>query len=125
MIGLTKTATTTVALDKNTALAVGSGALPVFGTPMMVALMEEAACLCMAELYTDKGQTCVGTAISVAHTAPTPVGQQVTATATMTGIEGRQVTFDLTAHDEKGLIGTGTHTRFMVDEAKFMAKLNP
>lgn len=118
-IGISGTATTVVT-DANTAKAVKSGNLDVFSTPMMVALMEEAACKCLEE-------ESVGTQISVMHSAASPLGASITATATVTGIEGRKVTFDLIAHDEKdgekSEIGKGTHTRFIIDADRFMAKL--
>ncbi|MCL2398519.1 MAG: thioesterase family protein [Defluviitaleaceae bacterium] len=121
MIGKTATATTTVK-DTNTAKAVGSGNLDVFSTPMMIALMEEAACNVLANSL-EPGQSSVGTQISIDHTAASPLNSNITATATITGIEGRKVTFDISAKDDKSEIGKGTHTRFIVDAERFMAKL--
>jgi predicted thioesterase len=108
-LGKTGTATATVT-NQNTAIAVGSGSLAVFATPMLIALMERAACDCLASCLED-GQTSVGTAISVEHTAATPVGMEVTATATITAVFGRKIEFALTASDGAGEIGKGTHTR--------------
>jgi len=121
-IGKTASAKTTVN-ENNTALAAGSGSLLVFATPMMVALMEKAACEVLRDVL-EVGQTSVGTQINVSHNAATPPGAVVTATATVTGVSGRKVEFEVTARDDVGEIGNGTHARFIVDEAKFMAKTN-
>ncbi len=101
---------------------VGSGNLKVFATPSMVALMENAAMLCVASEL-EEGSTTVGSAISTTHLRPSPVGANVTATATLTAVEGRKLSFTIVASDEKGVIGEAEHTRFVVDSAKFMAKL--
>ena len=121
MIGTIKTATREVT-QTNTAKAVGSGSLEVFATPMMVALMEEAACLAIADML-EEGQTSVGTKISVEHTAASLVSQVVSATAVITNVDGRSVEFELAASDKNGEIGKGTHTRFIVNEDKFISKL--
>lgn len=116
------TATTIVEMGKNTALAVGSGNLNVFATPMMVALMEEAACNALADFLTDEEST-VGTLVHVSHVSPTPVGDTVTATATVTAVEKRKIIFYLTAKDGHHTIGTGTHERFVINAKSFMEKL--
>ena len=121
LIGKSATATTIVT-DSNTAKAVGSGSLDVFATPMMVALMEAAACNCLADALKD-GQSSVGTQISVDHTAASPLGAEITATATVTGVDGRKITFNLSASDNKNEIGKGIHTRYVIDIERFMAKL--
>ena len=119
-VGLKKEITIKVE-DKDTAMQVGSGTLAVFATPRMIALMEECAYKCIAgEL--DSGSTSVGTLMNVSHLAATPVGMQVTAVAEVTAVEGRRVSFKVTAFDEAGLIGEGVHDRFIVFEEKFMAK---
>ena len=102
---------------------VGSGSLEVFATPMMIAAMEQAACTLLQE-FLEEGQTSVGTMMHVAHSAATPLGMQVTATATITAQEGRKVEFEVSARDACGEIGRGTHTRFIVDAAKFLSKTN-
>ncbi|MCL2373086.1 MAG: thioesterase family protein [Defluviitaleaceae bacterium] len=112
----------TVVSDDNTARTVGSGSLDVFSTPMMVALMEAAACDCIASGL-EAGQTSVGTQVNVAHKAASPVGASIVATATIDEVDGRKVTFTVVANDGKNEIGRGTHERFIVDVAKFMAKL--
>jgi len=105
----------------STAKAVGSGSLDVFATPMMVALMEQAACNCLADCLED-GQTSVGTDISVAHTAASPIGAEVTATAAIVLVNGRNVVFEVTASDRAGEIGKGRHTRAIVDAERFTRK---
>jgi predicted thioesterase len=123
MVGKTATVSTAVT-EKNTAKAVGSGSLNVFSTPMMIALMEQAACESIAGGL-EEGQTSVGTQISVEHTAPSPLGAEITATATVESAEGRIIKFSLTANDVTGKteIGKGTHTRAVINAEKFMAKL--
>lgn len=120
--GKTATVSTIVSVH-NTAMAVGSGDLDVFATPMMIALMEQAACAVLADVL-ESGQTSVGTNIAVQHTVASPVGMKITATATITSIDGRNLTFDVAASDESGEIGRGTHTRVIVDAERFMAKVN-
>ncbi len=111
----------TIVSEGNTALAMGSGSLPVFATPAMVALMEEAACLEIAP-HLGEGDTSVGTLISVSHLAATPVGMTVTAEAVLIEQDGRKFVFELTASDERGVIGKGTHERFVVNADKFVKK---
>ena len=120
-IGKSATASTTVK-DTNTAKAVGSGSLDVFATPMMVALMEEAACNCLAGSL-GPGQSSVGTQVAIEHTAASPLGAEIIATATVTAIDGRKVSFDISAYDNKNEIGKGSHTRFIIDAERFMSKL--
>ena len=107
--------------ESNTALAVGSGSLKVFATPMMIALMENAAAACIADDL-GEGNTSVGTAISVSHVAATPMGMKVKATAELVAVEGRKYDFKVTAEDERGLIGEGPHSRFAVNGEKFTNK---
>ena len=107
--------------ESNTALAVGSGSLKVFATPMMIALMENAAAACIADDL-GEGNTSVGTAISVSHVAATPMGMKVKATAELVAVEGIKYDFKVTAEDERGLIGEGTHSRFAVNGEKFTNK---
>ena len=121
-VGLKGRAETVVA-EGNTAAAVGSGLLPVFATPHMIALMEGAAVdavqACMQE---DEGT--VGTRLDVSHDAATPIGMKVWAEAELTAVEGRKLTFAVAAFDEAGQIGHGTHERFIIAPSKFMAKAN-
>lgn len=107
--------------DENTAKAMKSGSLDVFATPAVVALMEQAASL-LADEYIEDIYTTVGTKISVEHISPTPVGDTVTATATLVKHEGRVFEFELVAKDKSGVIATGLHTRVSVNSKKFQEK---
>jgi fluoroacetyl-CoA thioesterase len=114
-----KTTTVTEAL---TARHLGSGGVLVYATPAMIALMEGAAVAAIDPLL-PAGQASVGVAVSIRHLAATPVGHQVRARAEVTSIEGRQVTFTAQAWDEQELIGEGSHTRFVVDVARYQQRL--
>lgn len=105
-----------------TAAYIGSGDLAVLATPAMCALMENAAMMAVAP-HLEEGQTTVGTALNIDHQRATPVGKMVTATAVLTEVNGRELSFNIAARDEIGIIGEGTHTRFVVNSEKFMAKL--
>lgn len=107
--------------DKVTAAAVGSGMLPVFATPSMIALIEKAAAESVAPQL-EAGMTTVGTRLDVAHTAATPVGMTVRAVTELTEIDGRRLIFTVHAFDDAGEIGSGTHERFIVNAEKFLAK---
>lgn len=120
-IGKTASAQSVVS-DANTAVAVGSGSLNVFATPMMVALMEKAACNAIAE-FLDLGQTSVGSALDIKHTAASPIHSHIVATAEITAVNGREVVFKISANDSVGEIGSGTHRRVVVDAERFMAKV--
>lgn len=120
-IGQNHTRTLTVE-EHHLAAHVGSGDLRVLSTPSMIALMEEAAMHCVAP-YLEATQTTVGGHITASHLKPTAHGRTITATATLTAIEGRKLRFTVTAHDEDGIIGEGEHTRFIVDREKFMARI--
>lgn len=102
-------------------MTVGSGSLPVFATPMMAALMEEAACNAIAP-FLSEGETTVGTKLDISHDAATPEGLTVTATAEITGVSGREISYHVTAEDGVGVIGSGTHKRFLVDADRFLNK---
>ena len=110
---------------ENTAAKAGSGNLMVFGTPYMVALMENAALSLMASTLPE-GKGTVGTSIQITHSAPTPVGMKVWAEAEVTHISanGKMVDFQVRAYDEAGLIGEGTHQRAIIDNERFLAKAN-
>ena len=120
--GLTYTCTRIVE-EYHLAAHVGSGDLLVLATPSMIALMEEAAMRCVAPHLNDN-QTTVGGHIAASHLKPTAHGRNISATATLTMVEGRKLQFTVTANDEDGVIGEGEHTRFIVDREKFMARLN-
>ena len=119
--GLSFTATMRVSAEV-TAEYIGSGDLAVLATPAMCALMENAAMMAVAP-HLEEGQTTVGTALNIEHSRATKVGEVITATAVLTEINGRELHFNIAARDEVGVIGEGTHTRFIVNREKFMAKL--
>ena len=112
----------TIVAEENCACAMGSGNLPVFATPALVALMENAAMNAVAPAL-PQGSTTVGAEMNTTHIKPSAIGAKVQATATLTAIEGRKLTFAVEAADEAGTIGKGTHVRFIVDKERFMAKL--
>ena len=112
----------TVVSSANTALALGSGDMEVFATPAMVALMENAAMLAVKD-YLPEGSATVGTQINTSHIKASPLGATITASATLTAVEGRRLEFEVKAWDEAGIIGEGEHTRFVVDRERFLAKL--
>ena len=103
---------------RDTAPHVGSGKIKVLATPVMVSLMEEAALNAVEGLLPEGHQT-VGIRLDITHTAATPVGMWVTARAELTKIEGRRLTFHVSAKDEKELIGEGVHERIIVNVARF------
>jgi len=125
--GLNAERTTTV-VDELLATHFGSGGIAVYATPAMIALMESAAVAAIDPLLPE-GQASVGIALDVKHLAATPPGQQVWARAEVVAVEGRKVTFRVQAWDEQGrlsptsLIGEGTHTRYVVDTARFVARV--
>lgn len=109
--------------EKHTAAAFGSGSIYVFSTPMMIGLMENAALKC-AQLGLDEGLSTVGTSVNIKHLAATPMGQEVRATAELIAIDGKKLTFKVTAKDENELIGEGEHERFIIDSEKFLSRVN-
>lgn len=104
------------------AVTMGSGDLEVFATPAMVSLMEHAALRAVASALPE-GATTVGAEMNCTHIKPSPIGAEIVATAVLSSIEGRKLTFNVGARDAVGLIGEGTHVRYIVDRARFMAKL--
>ena len=111
----------TVVTPQLTANSMGSGSLAVFATPGMCALMEQAATMALQEKLSD-GQTSVGTALNIEHVSATPVGMNVSAKADLLEFNGKVAKFVIEAYDEAGLIGKGTHTRVVVNSARFMEK---
>ena len=111
----------TVVTETNTASAVGSGLVPVFATPYMVALMENAAVNAVTA-HLEAGQGTVGTRLEVSHDAATPIGMRVWAECTLKEIDGKRLVFDVAAFEEAGPIGKGTHERFLIHTEKFLAK---
>lgn len=119
-IGTIGTAETMVTKE-NTALTVGSGSLNVFSTPMMTALMEQAACNAL-EAFLENDETTVGTKLDITHDSATPEGVAIKATAEVIEVNGREIVFTVKAEDECGVIGKGLHKRFVVFAEKFMNK---
>lgn len=120
-IGLRYESRTTVS-TANSAKTLGSGDMDVFATPAMVALMENAAMLAVAAELPE-GSATVGTQMNTLHIKASPLGAVITASAELTAVDGRKLTFAVKAWDEKGVIGEGEHTRFVVDRARFLSKL--
>ncbi|MGZ3630457.1 MAG: thioesterase family protein [Ktedonobacteraceae bacterium] len=120
--GLTGEATTTVT-HENTAASVGAGGVEVFGTPMMVALMENAAWRAVVHNL-EEGDVTVGTVVNVRHLAATPLGQQIRATAELIEIDGRRLVFNVEAYDESRKIGEGQHERFIVNLERFIQRID-
>ena len=112
----------TRAAAENTAATLGSGDLPVFATPAMVALMENAAMLAVANELPE-GSTTVGSEMNVSHIKPSGIGAEITASAILTEVDGRKLTFNVGARDADGVIGEGVHIRYIVDRTKFLAKV--
>ena len=120
-VGMKGTAEASVERE-DTAYEVGSGELLVYATPCMVALMEGAACDAIKDAIPE-GKTSVGTMLNISHVAATPVGMDVRAEAEVTEVDGNTVTFQITAYDEAGKIGEGTHKRAVITSQKFLDKV--
>ncbi|MBQ4334152.1 MAG: thioesterase family protein [Myxococcaceae bacterium] len=116
--GLTGSQTERVTPDR-TAASVGSGLLPVYATPAMIALMERTASELVAP-FLREGEATVGTAIEVKHLAATPEGMEVRCQCVLTAIDRRRLSFAIEVMDAVGLVGTASHERFIVDTARFM-----
>lgn len=106
---------------EDTAKEVGSGSLLVYATPCMVALMEGAACDAIKDALGEE-KTSVGTELNISHLSATPVGLEVRAEAEVTAVDGSTITFQVTAFDESGKIGEGTHKRVLVNVQRFLDK---
>lgn len=107
--------------EKNTAESACSGALPVFGTPFMCALMEKAAWTSIAP-HLNEGDSTVGTKLNISHLSASPVGSKVWAESEVTLVDGKRLELKVAAYDQKGLIGEGTHERFIVTNDRFLSK---
>lgn len=119
-IGITGKQTITVTEDK-TAVVMGSGTLPVFATPAMIAFMENTASKSVADKL-EAGQGTVGTSIDVKHMAATPVGMEVSCETKLVEVDRKRLVFEVKAYDAAGVIGEGMHERFIIDNEKFLAK---
>ena len=111
----------TIVSEDQLAVNVGSGKVRVFATPMMIALIEKTASLSV-EAELGEGQTTVGTLLNVSHCSATPLGMKVWAESELVEIDRRRLVFKVAAYDEAGLIGEGTHERFVIDMEKFQSK---
>lgn len=113
----------TIVTEKDTAKAFGSGDISVYASPMMIGLMENAALFCVED-HLPEGYTTVGINVNVNHLKATPVGMKVTAKAKLLSIKGKKLTFTVEAYDEEGLIGEGSHIRYIVNSKEFLEKVN-
>jgi predicted thioesterase len=104
--------------DEHTASRVGSGRIGVLATPVMINVIEAAALTC-CEALLPEGHQSLGTHLNISHIAATPVGMRIVARATVTHVEGRKISFSIQVHDQRDLIGEGTHERVVVNVAKF------
>ena len=111
-----------IVTDAVTALAMGSGDMPVLATPAMLALMENAAMLAISEALPE-GCTSVGGNIESSHLRPSKISDKITAIAEVTKVDGKKVEFKVAAYSGETLLGEGTHLRFIVDKERFMSKL--
>ena len=119
-VGMKGTVVTQVERE-DTASEVGSGSLLVYATPCMVALMEGAACEAL-EGAIPEGKSSVGISLDISHISATPVGMEVRAEAEVTAVDGSIITFNVTAYDETGKIGEGTHKRAIISVQRFLDK---
>jgi predicted thioesterase len=110
-----------VVADADTAVAIGSGDVPVLATPQLIALAERASVAAVADSV-PPGCTTVGSEVQLAHVAPTPVGVQVTAEATLESVDGRRLVFRVSVNDPRGLVAAGRITRVLVERARFIDK---
>ena len=106
---------------ETTAAVLGSGLLEVYATPAMVALMEE-TCMRSVQEELEEGCGTVGTGLTIHHISATPVGMKVRCASKLVEVDGRKLVFDVQAFDEAGLIGQGTHERFIIENEKFFQK---
>lgn len=109
--------------DENTAEKYLSGLLPVFATPALVALMEF-TCQKSVQPFLDDGFGTVGSAIECRHTAPSPIGSTIKCISELIEIDGRRLVFSVKASDDQGSIGEAKHERFIIDNERFMKKVN-
>jgi fluoroacetyl-CoA thioesterase len=110
--------------DQDTARALRSGTVDVLGTPRLIALCEEASCRAIAVALAD-GTTSVGMKVGLDHLQPSPVGERVVAEAVLSKVEGRRLTFTVSASDSRGLVAAGRVQRVIVDVERFMARCRP
>lgn len=107
--------------EAESAKHIGSGTVLVLSTPMMIALIER-TCRLSVKPFLDEGQETVGTHVNVSHVAATPLGMTVRCDSELVEVDRRRLVFKVAVYDEEGLVGEGTHERFIIDEARFQAK---
>lgn len=107
----------------HTALHMGSGTLEVYATPAMIALIEKTAWKSVEE-HLESGQGSVGTRLAIDHVSATPLGMKISCKTLLTKVEGRKLVFEAEVSDETGVIGRGTHERFIIDKEKFVSRAN-
>ena len=112
-----------VVTDEVTASKVGSGLLPVYATPSMIALME-GTCAESVQPYLAEGEGTVGVAVDIKHIAATPVGMTVRCESLLKEVNGKKLVFEVNVYDEKDLVGTGIHKRAIINNEAFMARLS-
>ena len=112
-----------VVTDEVTASKVGSGLLPVYATPSMIALME-GTCAESVQPYLAEGEGTVGVAVDIKHIAAPPVGMTVRCESLLKEVNGKKLVFEVNVYDEKGLVGTGIHKRAIINNEAFMARLS-
>jgi fluoroacetyl-CoA thioesterase len=112
-----------IVTEQLTAASHGSGLVPAFATPAMIALMENAS-VAAIQKHLNAGQTSVGVEVNVKHLAATPVGMRVRARSEVIAVDGRRVSFKVEAWDDKEKIGEGTHARVIVDDARFKERIS-
>ncbi|MCX7696639.1 MAG: thioesterase family protein [Bacteroidales bacterium] len=109
--------------ESDSARVYGSGLVDVLSTPAMIAFMEK-TCLEMVEPYLEPGHNTVGSEVHIQHLKPTPIGDIIYCRAELIEIAGKKLTFNVEVSDSKGLVGKGTHTRFIINVESFMSRLN-
>jgi predicted thioesterase len=113
---------TVIVSEKNIASSIGSGLLDVFATPCMISIMEEAASDSLLP-FLQEGYSSVGTKVDITHIRASGLGAKIKSESVLEKIDGNKLEFHVVASDEKGVIGQGSHTRFIVENARLMAKL--
>lgn len=119
-VGITGEGSTTVT-DKNTALALVSGGLPVFATPAMILLIEKTAFECI-QPFLQEGESTVGTALDVKHSAPSVIGAEVSCKVELIEVDRSRLLFDVKVWDRAGEVGSGRHERFIINDEKFLSR---
>jgi predicted thioesterase len=112
-----------IVTPEESAVNMGSGSIEVLSTPSMIAFMERAS-MEAVQGYLSIGTTTVGTLVNIKHISPTKIGATIRCTTSLDEVDSKRLSFKVEAEDENGIIGTGTHERYIIDKAKFVNKLN-